>query len=213
MGLADAAANVTRVARPAGARAKRARPSEPTTLAPSTRTLRTRSSDGSVAKPPEEEDAAASASHDGARDGARDEADDGADENAYVDSSVFRYLCGAPSQAASSGRPPPSAAAPAADGSEHAALHGWAVASAFREAKPKRVYAMDLTSAGGRRLFGCAGADGWVSFYAADALHRRTAEPLTPLSSFKAHKGWIGDLQFTSDAERTLMLTSSNDNT
>ena len=63
---------------------------------------------------------------------------------------------------------------------------------------------------------GVAGHEGLVSFYKADGLGMSGAPPTAPFWSFKAHKGWIGDLQFCSqagDGQCTRMLTASNDKT
>ena len=66
-------------------------------------------------------------------------------------------------------------------------------------------------------LIAMAGADGQLCIYAAERSRLRAANkpqpPLQPLCTDKAHKGWIGDVQFASGQldGQTRALTAAND--
>jgi hypothetical protein len=242
LGLLDAPALVQPPPRHAAPRkATRARPTPPP---PPTRTLRTRSSSGAAvtsdAHPKKKSrlhdgtggSAAAANGEEEEEEEEEEEADEEEEDDAYEDSSVFSYTCiaGEASAAGSKSVFAAAAAAAARGGGDSSVLtQGWRSTGYSATFPSRAVYSLDALLAGRAPLLACAGSEGFVSVYPLERSSSRgpTAgeeeeeeeeeEEVEPLQMFKAHTGWIGDVQFASSSSREdgllRLLTCSNDKT
>ena len=221
LGLLDGPSLTAPPPKPAAARRSRPPPPAP---APSTRTLRTRSASGSFVAASGRKAvsggggvAGGGAGHDG------DEKDEeGAEEEeeqqqlSYVDSCVHRYLNAAAASTDSSADLGDDVGDDVGVGSATSVPHGWRSTGCFGcfqgGNKQKGLYSVDFLP-GHRPLLVVAGADGYVTVYPGSSL--RSPCELAPLAEWRAHKAWVGDVQFVSQppAGATHALTAANDKT
>ena len=230
LGLLNASSSL---AAPRTAAAKRPRPRErPPPPPPSTRSLRTRSNSGAAVTTTAGGGGAAGGGS-AESDGVAEEEEEEEEELVEEDSAVYRYLCScAPphshrSAAAESATDGPSATGEADEVAAEApspALRGWRPTGWSAKFNAKGIYALDGCAE--KQLVALGGADGWVDIHATGGAAEGAAEPgagqcaqsSAPLCGFKAHGGWVGDLQFVASggaasSSATLLLSCANDHT
>ena len=138
----------------------------------------------------------------------------------YDNSSVLRYLCeagtvGSGAGSAAAEAPSDAVVGRAAGGdAPPGPLKGWREAGCGLQVHFKGIYGADVALIGAKPLLAVGGADGCIGLFPAVSILDAHA-PAEPLIEWKAHSGWIGEVQFATEQSqgRTLMLSASNDAT